>query len=485
MGAKVGIYNREHLSWALYDWANSAFATTILAAVLPIYYLNIATPALAESQATAYWGYTTAGALAVIALLSPVLGSIADHYGAKKRLLGIFVAMGAVFTSLLFFTGQGDWLLTSALFIPAYIGFGGSLVFYDSLLPHVTDAEGADRLSASAYAFGYMGGGVLLVVNVIWIQFPELFGMGTTATATRYALVSVAAWWVLFSIPLFLFVDEPDQSGKREDSDSESRNALTATETRDEQHATGSGPAQTAETKTPSSPLEPVRAAFGRLRQTFAEIRQYRQLFIFLLAFWLYADGIGTIIKMASIYGASVGIEDTQLIMALILVQFLGIPFAFLFGGLADYIGAKKGIYIGLAVYTLVAIGGAFMSQAWHFWLLAAAVATVQGGTQALSRSLFSTLVPPSKSSEFFGFYSISSKFAGIFGPLAFGLVTSLTGSSRLSLGALFVFFAGGMLLLWFVDVEEGRKVANDAQAAIDADRPGTPAADGGVESQS
>jgi UMF1 family MFS transporter len=457
-GRKVGIHNREHLSWALYDWANSAFATTILAAVLPIYYLNIATPALSESQALAYWGYTTAGALLVIAVLSPVLGSIADHYNAKKRLLGVFVAMGAIFTSLLFFTGQGDWLLTSALFIPAYIGFGGSLVFYDSLLPHITDEDGADRLSTAAYAFGYFGGGVLLVVNVIWIQFPETFGMGDTATATRVALVSVAAWWLLFSIPLFRNVDEPERSGESERA----------------------GP----ETEGDDSALAPVRAAFARLRRTFADIRQYRQLFIFLLAFWLYADGIGTIIKMASIYGSSVGIGETQLIGALILVQFLGVPFAFAFGPLADRIGTKRGIFLGLIVYTVVAIGGAFMTQAWHFWLLAIAVASVQGGTQALSRSLFSTLVPPSKSSEFFGFYSISSKFAGIFGPLVFGLVTSITGSSRLSLGALFVFFAGGMLLLWFVDVDEGRRVANSAQAAIDADTPGTPAADGGTQSR-
>ena len=453
--SRFGVDNRERLGWALYDWANSAFATTILAAVLPIYYLNIATPAISESQALAYWGYTTAAALVVVAVLSPVLGSIADHYGAKKRLLGVFTVMGAVFTSLLFFTGQGDWLLTSALFVPAYIGFGGSLVFYDSLLPHVTDSEGADRLSTAAYAFGYLGGGVLLVVNVVWIQFPETFGMGDTATATRYALVSVAVWWLLFSIPLFRYVDEPEQSGS-------------------ESVGPGNGDG--------GSVLAPVRTAFGRLRRTFADIRQYRQLFVFLLAFWLYADGIGTIIKMASIYGSSVGIGQTQLIGALVLVQFLGVPFAFAFGPLADRIGTKKGIYLGLVVYTLVAIGGAFMSQAWHFWLLAIAVASVQGGTQALSRSLFSTLVPPSKSSEFFGFYSISSKFAGIFGPLAFGLVTSLTGSSRLSLGALFVFFAGGMLLLWFVDVDEGRRVANSAQAAIDADSPGTPAADGGTQ---
>ena len=453
--SRFGIHNREHLSWALYDWANSAFATTVLAAVLPIYYLNIATPALSESQALAYWGYTTAGALLIIAVLSPVLGSIADHYGAKKRLLGVFVAIGAVFTALLFFTEQGDWLLTSALFVPAYVGFGGSLVFYDSLLPHITDSGEEDRLSTAAYAFGYLGGGSLLVMNVVWIQFPETFGMGNTATATRVGLVSVAVWWVLFSIPLFRYVEEPDQSGEA-----------------------GAGPAADS-----GSPLAPVRAAFGRLRRTFAEVRQYRQLFVFLLAFWLYADGIGTIIKMASIYGSSVGIGETQLIGALVLVQFLGVPFAFAFGPLADRIGTKQGIFLGLAVYTVVAIGGAFMSQAWQFWLLAVAVASVQGGTQALSRSLFSTLVPPSKSSEFFGFYSISSKFAGIFGPLVFGLITGITGSSRLSLGALFVFFAGGMLLLWFVDVDEGRRVADDAQAAIDADTPGAPATDGGTQS--
>jgi UMF1 family MFS transporter len=263
-------------------------------------------------------------------------------------------------------------------------------------------------------------------------------------------MLSVAVWWTVFSIPIFRYVDEPDPRNR------------TAEEL--------------------ATDPSPVRAGFGQLRRTFSEVRQYRQLFVFLLAFWLYADGIGTIIKMATVYGATIGIGQQDLIGALVLVQFLGIPFAFAFGSLGDRIGAKRGIFIGLVVYAGVSVGGYFISEAWHFWVLAAVVATVQGGTQALSRSLYSTLVPASKSSEFFSFYSISSKFAGIFGPLLFSVIGSVTGSSRLSIVSLLVFFVGGMVLLWFVDVEEGRQVARDAQAAIDGDGAVTPTAatDGG-----
>jgi UMF1 family MFS transporter len=447
----LALGSRESISWALYDWANSAFATTIMAGVLPVYYASVAGAGLSGNTASVYWGYTTAVGLILIALVAPVLGAIADYVGAKKRFLAGFLGLGTVFTALLFFTGQGQWLLTSVLFIAANVGFAGANIFYDSLLPHVAGDDSQDRLSSAGYALGYLGGGLLLVVNLAWIVSPSTFGISDTATASRLAMLSVAVWWTVFSIPLFLYVDEPEPRSR-------------------ESH---------------EEDLSPVRAGFGSLRSTFAEIRRYRQLFVFLLAFWLYADGIGTIIKMATVYGAEIGIGQQALIGALVLVQFLGIPFAFAFGSLADRIGTKRGIFLGLLVYVGVSVGGYFISEAWHFWVLAAVVATVQGGTQALSRSLYSSLVPPSQSSEFFSFFSISSKFAGIFGPLLFSVIGQATGSSRVSILSLLIFFVGGMVLLWFVDVDEGRRAAREAQAAIGVDNPGSPAAaaDGGTQS--
>lgn len=410
----------------MYDWANSAFATTIMAAVLPIYYARVAAKDLQANFASAYWGYTTAIALFIIALISPVLGAVADYMGAKKRFMGVFAVFGIIFTVCLYFIGEGEWLKASILFIFANIGFAGANVFYDSLLPHIASKDEIDRVSAAGYAIGYLGGGLLLLINIFWIQSPQTFGIADTSTASRLAMLSVAIWWAIFSIPVFNNVREPIRLISR----AELRN------------------------------INPVRAGFQRLNKTFQEIRKYRQLIIFLMAFWFYSDGINTIIKMATIYGTEIGIGQTELIGALVLTQFAGIPFTFAFGILANRIGAKRSIYLGLLVYTLISIGGYFMREAWHFWLLALAVATVQGGTQALSRSIFSSIVPHAKSSEFFGFFSVFAKFAGILGPLLFGLISQLSGSSRLSIFSLIVFFISGLIILTRVDIQEGQRIA-------------------------
>ena len=435
LAKRLGLKSRESVSWAMYDWANSAFATTVIAAVFPIYYETVIGGNLPGNLASVYFGYTTAIGLTLIALASPVLGAIADRYQAKRKMLGAFVVIGVFATSGLFFTGEGDVLLGSGLFIAANIGFIGANVFYDSLLGHVSEGN-ADKLSAAGYALGYVGGGILLVVNLAWILAPETFGFSGTASASRAALLSVALWWAVFSIPLFKNVSEPEPDTDRERANTDAG---------------------------------PVRAGFSELRKTASELREYRDLLIFLIAFLLYADGIGTIIRMASIYGSEIGISQTGIIGALVLVQFLGIPFAFLFGSLPSWsigridMSVKRGLYLGLAVYTGISIGGFFMTETWQFWVLAIAVATVQGGTQALSRSLYSTLVPPDRSSEFFSFFSISSKFAGIAGPALFAFVGQLTGSSRYSIVALLVFFVGGALLLSQVDVERGRTVARNS----------------------
>ena len=435
----LGLEDRQALSWAMYDWANSAFATTIMAAVFPIFYASVAGANLAGNEASVRFGYTTSLALLLVAISGPVLGAIADFLGAKKRLLAFFVGTGVVFTASFWFIGQGDWLLASVLFIGANIGFAGANIFYDSLLPHVASPRVIDRLSTAGYALGYLGGGILLVVNIAWILSPSTFGIPDVETATRMAMLSVPVWWALFSIPLFLYVREP---GRR----------VAAHE---------------------RATANPITVGFARLWKTFHELKQYKHLLLFLFAFWLYGDGINTIVKMATIYGTEIGIGQTDLIGALILTQFIGIPFSFAFGWLAGRIGVKQSIYLALTVYLMISITAFFISEAWHFWALASAVALVQGGSQALSRSLFSRMVPRSRSSEFFGFWSVSGKFAGTLGPLLFAVVGQLTGSSRFSIISLVVFFVGGMLVLTRVDIEKGELAAREADARFAAEAGG------------
>ncbi|MBL7164101.1 MAG: MFS transporter [Anaerolineales bacterium] len=422
-------YKRTINAWSMYDWANSAFATTIMAAVLPVYYASVAGANLPGNRATVYWGYTTSIALLLAAILSPILGAIADFRGAKKRFLTLFAMTGIFGTALLFFVTTGDWLMASIFFIIGNVGFAGANVFYDSLLPHVAKPEDVDQVSSKGYAIGYLGGGLLLAINLAMIMLaPD----NLTALMTRLSLLSVAVWWFLFTIPLWRRVSEPPRRVFAGEEDS-----------------------------------SPVRAGFSRLAKTFREITKYRELLKFLVAFWLYNDGIGTIIKMATIYGAEIGIGQTALIGTLLMVQFVGIPFSFAFGWLAKKIGTKNSIYLSLLVYTGISILGYFMSTALHFWLLGFAVAMVQGGSQALSRSLFTRMVPKSKSAEFFGFFSVSAKFAGIAGPFIFAVVGQLVGHSRLSIVSLIIFFILGGLMLTFVDEKEGIRVAEAEEAAL------------------
>lgn len=413
----------------MYDWANSAFATTIMAAVLPVYYAQVAGATLPGNTATVYWAYTSSISLLAAALLSPVLGAIADFRGAKKRFLVVFMLLGVAGTALLYFVRTGDWLAASIFFVVGEMGFAGSLVFYDSLLPHIAGPDEIDQVSSRGYAMGYLGGGILLAINLAMIM---LAPAEMTEIMTRLTFLSVALWWFVFSIPLMRWVSEPPH---RVMAGEHGRN--------------------------------PVAVSFKRLAQTFRDIRRYRDLFIFLVAFWFYNDGIGTIIKMATIYGAEIGLGQTTLIGTLLMVQFVGIPFAILFGWLAKKIGTKTSIYLSLLIYTGICVMGYFMSQEWQFWALGFAVATVQGGSQALSRSLFGRLVPKSKSAEFFGFFSVSEKFAGIMGPFIFGLVGQLMGNSRLAIISLIIFFMVGAGLLSRVNVEEGVRAAQAEEMAI------------------
>ncbi len=418
-------------AWCLYDWANSAFATTVIAALFPPFFRRVAIEAgLAGSTATAYWGYTTAIALLLIAVAAPILGAIADFTGHKKRYLGCCAGLGILFTAAMALIGAEAWRLAAVVFIGGNLGFAGSIVFYESLLPHLAAGDDIDRISARGYALGYAGGGLLLIINALWLLRPDLWGLPDTAFAVKASFLSVALWWGMFSVPLFRHVPEPEVS-------------LPAGRTGN-----------------------PLRGGLARLAETWREVARFRQLLIFLVAFWVYNDGIGTIIKMATAFGDEIGIELTDMILALVLTQLIGIPCTLLLGRLAGRVGARTVVLMALAVYVLICVGGFFMRTATHFFLLAGLVGTVQGGAQALSRSLFGAMVPRHKSAEFFGFFSTSGKFAGIAGPVLFGLVSQLTGQSRLSIVSLIVFFVVGGVLLARVDVAAGKRAARAAEVA-------------------
>jgi len=422
-------HRRAINAWAMYDWANSAFATTIMAAVLPVYYSSVAAAGLPKNLATAYWGYTTSISALLAAILSPILGAIADFRGSKKKFLTVFMIIGVTGTALLYLVRTGDYLLASMFFVLGNIGFAGSLVYYDALLPHVARPDEIDQVSTRGYAMGYIGGGILLAINLAMIMLTPTEIQGEM---TRLSFVTVAVWWFVFTLPLLRSVKEPP----RRIDPSEAN-------------------------------FKPIQASFSRLGKTFREIRRYRDLALMLLAFWVYANGIGTIITMATIYGAEIGIGQTTLIGTLLMVQFLAAPFAFFFGWLAKKIGTKKAIYISLGIYTLISIAGYFMSAEWHFWALGAAVATVQGGSQALSRSLIGRMMPKSKSAEFYGFFAVFEKFSSIAGPALFGVVSQLMGESRLSIASLIIFFLLGIFLLTKVNVDRGIKNAAQEEAEM------------------
>jgi len=410
------------LGWTMYDWANSAFATTIMAAILPIYYFDVAAKSLEDSTATAYWGYTQSIAMLIVAILAPTMGAIADFSRTKKQFMTFFIFLGAISSSLLFFTGENDYLLVSLLFILGMIGFSSANVFYDAFLPEIVPLKEIDYVSARGYAFGYIGGGILLLINLLMIMKPATFGLPGGLLPTQLSFLSVGIWWLVFSIPFFRHVHE-DRSFKQ------------------------------------NKPVDKsyLRIGLGRVVKTFIELKKYQELLKFLIAFWLFNDGISTIIKMATIYGREIGIGQNDLIAALLITQFVGIPFSLLFGRLAGKLGSKRTLFISLWFYVLIVILGYFMQSSLHFYILAVAVGFVQGGSQAISRSIFGSMVPEKRSAEFYGFYGISSKFAAIFGPFIFAIVGQLTGSSRYGILSLILFFLIGIWLLSRVDVEKGQ----------------------------
>ncbi len=423
-------------SWAIYDWANSAFATTVMAGFFPVFFSQYWSAGVANVDTTARLGFANSIASLVVALIAPFLGAIADKGTAKKKFLFTFAFLGIVMTGGLFMVKQGQWQMAAFMYVIATIGFSGGNIFYDSLLPGVASEKKIDHVSSLGFAMGYIGGGVLFLINVLMYLKPDLFGIADGSTAIRISFLSVAIWWAVFSIPVFLFVKEPKFVKKQ------------------------------------VGPFEAVKAGWKQLMGTFKEIRHLKIVGMF-LAYWFYIDGVDTIIRMAISIGTALEFDPSSLIVALLIVQFVAFGGSLLYSLLAKKIGAKQSLYIGIAGYSVITMVGFFMNQVWHFYALAVAIGLFQGGIQAISRSLYSRIIPKNKAAEFYGFFNLLGKFAAVIGPSLMGVIALLTrnardvtfGSTTLGnmgirygvLSILLLFIVGG-LLLRKVDIEEGKK---------------------------
>jgi UMF1 family MFS transporter len=417
--------NRSIWSWAMYDWANSAFATTVMAGFFPLFFKGYWANPDNPAESTFALGLANAVASVIVAAMAPFLGAVADRGSAKKRFLLFFTFLGCVMTGGLWLVTRGDWPLAVALYVAANVGFSGGMSFYDALLPGIASEREIDYASSLGYALGYVGGGLLFSVNVLMYLKPALFGIADGPTAIRIAFLTVALWWALFSLPVFLFVREP---------------ALGA-------------------------PV-PLGMAFAlgwrQLSGTLREIRRLRTVGLFLLAYWLYIDGVDTIIRMAVDFGISLGFPAGTLIAALLMVQFIAFPATLLYLKIAGRLGVKRAILIAVAAYCGITVVGYFMDRQWHFFALAAGIALFQGSIQALSRSLYSRIIPVGKAAEFYGFYNMLGKFAAVIGPAMMGSVTVLTGNVRYGLVSLLILFIAGGWLLARVDIAEGERIARE-----------------------
>lgn len=419
--------DRKVISWALYDWANSAFATTVMAGFFPIFFKEYWNVGVEATTSTFRLGLANSIASLIIVAMAPLLGAIGDQGGVKKKFLLFFAAMGVVMTGSLFFVARGAWHIAVLIYIVGIIGFSGGNVFYDSLLISVAPSGKEDMVSALGFGLGYLGGGLLFACNVLMTLKPAWFGLTDAATAVRISFLSVALWWAIFSLPIMIWVKEPPTHRK-------------------------------------TSGWKMIGSGLLQLKTTFAEIRQLRVVFLFLIAYWLYIDGVDTIVRMAVDYGMSLGFPADSLIVALLIVQFVGFPAAILFGKLGEKLGTKTSILLGLGVYIGVTVWGRFMDSPGEFYVLAVAIGLVQGGVQSLSRAFYSRIIPANRAAEFFGFYNMLGKFAAVIGPVLMGLVGVLTGNPRHSILAIAVLFLGGGIILYFVDESEGIRIARELE---------------------
>ena len=412
------------ISWALYDWANSAFATTVMAGFFPIFFEKYWSNPNNINDSTFYLGLSNSAGSLIVAALAPFLGAIADRGSAKKKFLFMFAFLGILMTGGLWMVGQGQWQLAALLYMVGSIGFAGGNVFYDSLLPSVSEKKKVDFVSSLGYSLGYIGGGILFLVNVLMYQYPQWFGIPDGTVAVKLSFLSVAVWWAIFSIPIFIFVPEPSS-----EPTIKFREAITQ--------------------------------GWLQLKVTFKEIKQMKIIGTFLLSYWLYMDGVDTIIRMAVKVGSSMGFEAGDMIIALLMVQFIGFPAALVFNWFASKIGPKNAVLIAIIFYTVGTCFAYFMTTRLHFFLLAGMIGLFQGGIQALSRSLFSRLVPEGKEGEFFGFYNMLGKFSAVIGPILLGTVSLVTGDVRIGLLSIVVLFIAGGLILSRVDFDEGERLAS------------------------
>ncbi|WP_100009980.1 MFS transporter [Lentibacillus sediminis] len=415
----MGKLSKEERSWMMYDWGNSAYSIIIVTAIFPIFFKAAADNAgVASADSTAYLGYTISIATFILAMLAPILGTVADYRGMKKKFFMSFFLLGTISTVLLIFVPADNWLLLLIVYTLTTLGFRGANVFYDAFLVDVSPKERMDDVSAKGYALGYIGSTIpfILSIAIILLAQMEILPLSST-TASRIAFLITAAWWFAFALPMVKHVHQI--------------------------HGIDPEP-------------KIVANSFKRLGRTFKEIKQYRAVFIFLIAYFFYIDGVGTIISMSTAYGTDLGLGATDLLIALFAVQVVAAPFAVLFGRLAKKFGAKKMLYTGIIIYIFVCTYAMFLETIADFWILAMLVATAQGGVQALSRSYFAKLIPKEKSNEFFGFYNIFGKFAAILGPFLVGVTAQLTGSSAIGVFSLIVLFIIGFVALMFVpDVEK------------------------------
>lgn len=403
--------NKKVLAWAFYDWANSAFATTVLAGFFPVFFKQYWGGELATTESTFWLGAASSFAALLVALSAPALGAIADVGGRRKSFLASFATLGVLGTAAMFWLAQGQWQLAALLYVLGTIGFAGGNVFYDAMLLDVAEESEYDRVSTFGYALGYLGGGLLFLAQVIVTQKPEWFGLASEVEAVRWAFLSCAVWWAVFSIPIFKWVTE---------STSASRMPL----------------------------LQASRVGFQQLWVTVKEIGALKPMLYFLLAYWLYIDGVNTFIKMAVDYGLSLGFPSSSLIVALLITQFVGFPAALAYGPLANRFGTKNMIMVAIAVYVAVSILGTQLSQVWHFYVMAGVIGMAQGGVQALSRAYFGRFVPMGKGAQFYGFFNMLGKFASVLGPVMVGAVTLWTGDQRFGLLSISILLIAGLLLL-------------------------------------
>jgi len=418
-----GSAKRAQWSWAFYDWANSAFATTVMAGFFPVFFKSYWATGVPATESTMRLGSTNAIASMLVVLLAPLLGVIADRSGRKKGLLLMLATLGVLMSAGLFLVAEGYWLVAAGCYVLGVIGFAGANVAYDAMLTDVAEKSELERVSAMGFALGYLGGGLLFALNVLMVLYPESFGLADKSQAVRFAFLMVAVWWAVFSLPVLLFVHEPARP-----------------------------PAW--------KPFAGMRGAWAELAESWRLLRSLPMAFVFLLAYWFYIDGVDTIVRMAVDYGLSLGFAAENLLVALLITQLVGFPAALAFGRIGDRIGAKRAIWLALVVYVVVVFWAWRMSASWEFYGIAVVIGLVQGGIQAMSRALYARLIPPQHAGRLFGLYNMMGKFAAVVGPLLVGWVTLVSDSSRTGMLSVLLLFLVGAWLLSRVDVARGEREA-------------------------